>query len=187
MDTKEIYISRLPQHTSDDSPYLSSDLSKPALSSRSEPPPPGENGGLRCTVLYLPGPRKRISEDSLRTHKPNFPLMDSWEIHYYGVLQSFRLGALGLPTPWILFLFSSSFSLCLDYNFLKGELAKDEAPFLSSSLFFCCMCATVVYPPNPPRALACTKGNPDEVFCITFESRRKKKPWEGLLLPDQSR
>ena len=138
--------------TSDDSPYLSSDLSKPALSSRSEPPPPGENGGLRCTVLYLPGPRKRISEDSLRTHKPNFPLMDSWEIHYYGVLQSFRLGGFGF-TNALNYSPLSSFSLCLDHTFLKGELAKDEAPFLSSSLFFCCMCATVVYPPTHPGLL----------------------------------
>lgn len=58
---------------------------------------------------------------------------------------------------------------------------------LSFSLSSFVVCVLLLYTPDPPRALACTKGNPDEFFCITFEGRRKKEPWEGLLLPDQSR
>jgi hypothetical protein len=50
MDTKEIRHLSTTTRTYDDSPYLSSDLSKPALSSRPEPPPPGEMEG--CDVLY---------------------------------------------------------------------------------------------------------------------------------------
>ena len=38
-------------------------------------------------------------------------------------------------------------------------------------LLYVCYCCI---PPNPPRALACTKGNPDEFFCITFEGRMKE-------------
>ena len=38
-------------------------------------------------------------------------------------------------------------------------------------LLYVCYCCI---PPNPPRALACTKGNPDEFFCVTFEGRMKE-------------
>jgi hypothetical protein len=52
------------------------------------------------------------------------------------------------------------------------------------------MCATVVYPPNPPRALACTKGNPDEFFVLHLreklkESLGKGDPWIALLQINQ--
>lgn len=58
----------------------------------------------------------------------------------------------------------------------------------SFSLSFCCMCATVVYPPNPPRALACTKGNPDEVFCITLREEERKNRGKGYFFQiDQDR
>ena len=86
--------------------------------------------------------------------------------------KAFGLGHSDLPMPWIFFYF---FSLCLGYAFLKEELVEDEA----LSLFFCCICATVVYPPNPPRALECMKGNPDEFICITFDGRIERNRWEG--------
>lgn len=154
MDTTDTYKSRLPQDTSDDSPYLSSDLSKAAISSQSEPPPSGENGGLRCTVLYLPGPRKRISEDSLRRRISNFPLMDSWEIHYYGVLQSFRLGPLGIAHALdFLLLFICAWVILF---FKRGAV---EGWSSLSLFFFCCMCATVVYP-QPTQGSCMYEGQP---------------------------
>lgn len=81
--------------------------------------------------------------------------MDSWEIHYYGVLQSFRLGPLGIAhaLDFLLLFF------VLGLYFFKEELVKDEALFLFSSFV---VCVLLLYTPNPPRALACTKGNPDE-------------------------
>jgi len=64
---------------------------------------------------------------------------------------------IGIANALDSFPFSSSFSLCLDYTFSKGELAKDEALFLS--LFFCCMCATVVYP-QPIQGSCMYEGQP---------------------------
>ena len=70
--------------------------------------------------------------------------------------------------PWIFFYFF--FVLGLSF-FFKEELVKDGALFLFSSFV---VCVLLLYTPNPPRALACTKGNPDEFFCITFEGRMKE-------------
>ena len=50
MDTTEIYTSRLPEETFDDSPYLSSDLSKPAFQADQNPLHQAKMEG--CDVLY---------------------------------------------------------------------------------------------------------------------------------------
>lgn len=106
--------------------------------------------------------------------------MDSWEIHYYGVLQSFRLGGFGFTNALNYFPLSS-FSLCLDHTFLKGELAKDEAPFLSSSLFFCCMCATVVYPQTPPGLLHVRRATRMRFFVLHLRVEERKNRGKGYF------
>ena len=116
MDTTEIYISRLSQELLMTFLTYQSDLSKPALSSRSEPPPPDENGGLRCTVLYLPGPRKRISDDSLRRRIPNFPLM---RLVGNPLLRRFaQLSAWGIGIAYALFFFLSLFFFVLGFYYV---------------------------------------------------------------------
>lgn len=148
-DTTEIYISRLPQELLMTLLTYQSDLSKPALSSRSEPPPPDETGGLRCTVLYLPGPRKRISDDSLRRRIPNFPLM---RLVGNSLLRRFaKLSARGIGIAYALFFSFYSFFFVLGLYFLFFEGSSRRGDGLHSSSL--CMCATVVYPQTHPGLL----------------------------------
>ena len=80
--------------------------------------------------------------------------MDSWEIHYYGVLQSFRLGPLGIAHALdFLLLF---FVLGL-YSFFKEELVKDEALFLFSSFV---VCVLLLYTPQPTQGSCMYEGQP---------------------------
>lgn len=161
MDTKEIYISRLPQHTSDDSPYLSSDLSQPALSSRIRTPSTRREwrAAMYCTIST-----RTTETDQRRFAKkaqikfPTHGLVGSSLLRRFARLPAWTTG-IYLPMPWN-FSFLFLFSLCLDYIFCpRGELAKDEALFFFS-LFFCCMCATVVYPPQPTQGSCMYEGQP---------------------------
>lgn len=64
---------------------------------------------------------------------------------------------IGIANALESFPFSSSFSLCLDYAFLKGELAKDGALFLSLLLLYVCYCCI---PPKPTQGSCMYEGQP---------------------------
>ena len=116
MDTTEIYTPRLPQELLMTLLTYQATFPNRQLSSRSEPPPPDETGGLRCTVLYLPGPRKRISDDSLRRRIPNFPLM---RLVGNPLLRRFaQLSAWGIGIAYALFFFLSLFFFVLGFYYV---------------------------------------------------------------------
>lgn len=172
VDTKEIYISRIPQELLMTLLTYQSDLSQTGTFQPIRTPSTKRNwrAAMYCTIST-----RTTETDQRRFAKKAHTKFPTHETRGKSITTAFCT-AFGLghwnclcPVffPFTLFL-CAWILLCLK----RGD-GEGRPP----SSFFFVVCVLLLYTPNPPRALACTKGNPDEFFVLHLREEGKNR-WE---------